>query len=212
MSRARSHVARSTYSRFGAVPRGNADGSQLRPLVTPGVAPSWTPDGRSIYYTHKLPEALFKMPAAGGASETVRTDKLRNLIGSDGATAYMVFERPLVDGMPGLEIHSASPETEPTHLLASVSSSRVPSWQILNPTLSRDGKWIAMALADGLSTNIWTLSTATGTWRQITDFGRPTFIARRVSWSWDGRSVPAAVAEADADIVLIDGLPTSTRR
>jgi hypothetical protein len=51
------------------------------------------------------------------------------------------------------------------------------------------------------------LSTATGKWRQLTDFGRrPTFIARRVSWSSDGRSVLAAVAAADADIVLLDGL------
>jgi hypothetical protein len=124
----------------------------------------------------------------------------------------MVFERPLVDGIPGFEIHAASPETGPTRLLAPVSSARVPSWQILNPTLSPDGAWIAMALADGLTTNIWTLSTSTGAWRQITDFGRPTFIARRVSWSWDGRSVLAAVAEAAADIVLIDGPPTSTRR
>ena len=64
-----------------------------------------------------------------------------------------------------------------------------------------------MALADGFSTNIWTLSTSTGEWRQITDFGgRPTFIARRVSWSSDGRSVLAAVAEGDADIFLLDGL------
>ena len=43
--------------------------------------------------------------------------------------------------------------------------------------------------------------------RQITDFGeRATFIARRVSWSSDGRSILAAVAEGDSDIVLLEGL------
>ena len=43
-------------------------------------------------------------------------------------------------------------------------------------------------------------------WRQLTDFGdRPTFIARRVSWSADGRSILAAVGEGDADIVLLEG-------
>jgi hypothetical protein len=43
--------------------------------------------------------------------------------------------------------------------------------------------------------------------RQITEFGdRATFIARRVSWSSDGRSILAAVAEGDSDIVLLEGL------
>jgi hypothetical protein len=40
----------------------------------------------------------------------------------------------------------------------------------------------------------------------VTDFGdRPVFIARRVSWSADGRSIIAAIGEGDADIVLLDG-------
>jgi len=51
------------------------------------------------------------------------------------------------------------------------------------------------------------LSTTTGQWRQITDFGeRATFIARRLSWSSDGRSILAAVAEGNSDIVLLEGL------
>ena len=35
---------------------------------------------------------------------------------------------------------------------------------------------------------------------------RPVFIARRVSWSADSRSIFAAIGEGDADIVLLDGL------
>jgi hypothetical protein len=51
------------------------------------------------------------------------------------------------------------------------------------------------------------LPTKSGEWRQLTDFGgRATFIARRVSWSADGRALLAAVGEGDADIMLIDGL------
>jgi hypothetical protein len=43
--------------------------------------------------------------------------------------------------------------------------------------------------------------------RQATDFGdRSTLIARRVSWSPDGKYIYAAVADMDADIVLLDGL------
>lgn len=68
------------------------------------------------------------------------------------------------------------------------------------PSLSPDGTLLAMPLTDGATTNIWTLATTSGEWRQVTDFGdRPIFIARRVSWSSDGRSILAAVSEGDAD-------------
>jgi len=62
-----------------------------------------------------------------------------------------------------------------------------------------------MPLTDGVTTNIWTLSTSTGQWRQITDFDeRALFIARRVSWSADGQFLLAAIGEGDADIVLFE--------
>src|SRR5574341_1590213 len=88
-----------------------------------------------------------------------------------------------------------------------VSAARVAEWQIVNPSLSSDGHWLALPLTDGFATNVWAVSTAAGQWRQVTDFGdRATMIARRVSWSADGRSVVAAVSDGDADIVLADGL------
>ena len=90
-------------------------------------------------------------------------------------------------------------------MIASIAASRAPQWQIINPSLSRDGQSLAMPLTDGVTTNIWTLSTSTGAWRQVTDFGdRPTFIARRVSWSADGHSILAAIGEGDADIVVLE--------
>jgi WD40 repeat protein len=153
-----------------------------------------------------------KIPAAGGTAVTVTTEKLRNVIGSDGSTVYYTFERPLVDGSPDFEIRAANPENGPFRVLARISASRVPLWQIVNPALSPDGKWLAQALTDRFTTNIWALSTSTGEWRQITDFGeRPTFIARRVSWSSDGRFILAAVGEGDADIVLLEGLLNGPR-
>ena len=183
----------------------NRDGSNLRSLVSPGTAPSWSPDGRAVYYSPQLNVGVCKIPADGGAVVKVRTERLRNPIGSDGKTLYYVVERALVDGLPEFEIRAATPEDGPSRLLAQISPSRVPTWQILNPTLSPDGKWIAQPLTDGFSTNVWALSTKNGEWRQLTDFGgRPTFIVRRVSWSADGRFVLAAVAEGDADIVLLD--------
>jgi hypothetical protein len=129
------------------------------------------------------------------------------VIGSDGTTLYYTFERPLVDGTPEFEIRAAAPEAAPFRVLARIPASRVPIWQIVNPALSPDGRSMAQALTDGITTNVWALSTASGEWRQLLDFGdRATFIARRVSWSSDGGSILAAVGEGDADIVLLEGL------
>jgi hypothetical protein len=127
------------------------------------------------------------------------------VIGSDGTTLYFMVDRTLTDGIAGFEIHAATPEDAPSRVIARIAAGRAPQWQIINPTLSPDGLWLAMPLTDGVTTNIWTLSTSTFGWRQVTDFApQPTFIARRVSWSADGRSLLAAVGAGDADIVLFD--------
>jgi tricorn protease-like protein len=145
-----------------------------------------------------------KVAVDGGPPVTVTTEPVRNVIGSDGRTLYYLLERSLVDGTPEFEIRAASPENGPFRVLARIPPSRVPIWQVVNPSLSPDGRWLAQALTDGLTTNVWVLSTSTAEWRQVTDFGdRPTFIARRVSWSSDGRAILAAVGEGDADIVLL---------
>jgi Tol biopolymer transport system component len=190
----------------------NPDGSNLRRLANPALGAAWSNDGRWVYFSTRGSDAtaevvLKKTPVGGGEAVTVTTERLRNVIGSDGSTLYYVFERPLVDGTPEFEIRAATPEDGAFRVVARIPPARVPIWQIVNPALSPDGKWLAQALTDGFTTNIWALSTTTGEWRQITDFGsRATVIARRVSWSSDGRFVFAALGEADADIVMLDGL------
>lgn len=183
----------------------NPDGSGLRKLAQHGWGASWSPDGRWLYYVDDA--VLKKMPAEGGPAITVRSEQVRNVIGMAGATLYYLVERPLVDGRPEFEVRAAIPEGGASRTLARVSAARVASWQIVNPSLSPDGQWLALPLTDVSTTNLWALSTITGQWRQLTDFGdRTTLVARRVSWSADGRFIVAAVADADADIVLAEGL------
>ena len=183
------------------------DGSNLRSIATPGLGMGWAPNGKWLYYVDTSAGTLKKVSASGGTPVTVRWEPARNVIGLSGETLYYMLERPLIDGRPEFEIRAAAPENGPSRLLARIPASRVASWQIVNPSLSPDGEWLALPLTDGVTTNIWALSTANGEARQVTDFGdRTMFIARKVSWSPDGESIIAAVAEGDADIVLLDGL------
>jgi eukaryotic-like serine/threonine-protein kinase len=184
----------------------NRDGTNPRNLAPRGLGPAWSEDGRWLYYAEGAGGVLKKVAASGGDATTVRSEKIRNVIGLHGTTLYYVVERPIVDGRPEFEIRAASPDNGPSRALARVASSRIPAWQVVNPALSPDGEWLAMPLTDGLTTNIWTVSTRTGAWRQITDFGaRTTFIARRVSWSPDG-TILASVCDGDSDILLLEGL------
>ena len=185
------------------------DGRNLRNVAKRGLGIAWSPDSEWLYYAETSAGILDKVRVAGGGPVRVRNEPTRNVIGVHGKTLYYTVERALLDGRPELEIRAATPESGPSRAVARVDVSRVPSWQIVNPALSPDGQWLAMPLTDGFTTNIWALSTRNGTWRQVTDFDdRATFIARRVSWSADGRAVLAAVGEGDADIVLFEGLIT----
>ena len=138
---------------------------------------AWSPDSQWMYYSDN--GIACKVPATGGQATRVRQGPSRNVIGFHGATMYFMVDRTLTDGSPGFEIHAATPEDGPSRVLARIPPSRAPQWQIVHPALSPDGAWLAMPLTDGVTTNIWTLSTSTSEWRRITDFGdRPTFIAR----------------------------------
>ena len=131
----------------------------------------------------------------------IRCDAVLPLISSDGATLYY---RPGPESAN--EIFKASPPDGEGVRLQSYAASRIP-WYPTGNSLSLDDRWIAMPLKDGATTNIWTTPTDGGPLRQITDFGRRAIlIARTVNWSSDSRSVYAAVAEMDADIVLLEGI------
>jgi len=183
------------------------DGSDLHQLVPKGLGAAWSPQSDEVYYVETASSVMKKVAVSGGEPVTVRAEPVRNMIGLHESTVYFLVERGLMDGRPEFEIRAAPVGGGPARVVKTIDASRVAPWQVpFNPALSPDGRWLAMPLADGLTTNIWALSTQDGRWQQVTDFGdRPVFIARRVSWSADSRSIIAAVGEGDADIVLLDG-------
>ena len=68
------------------------------------------------------------------------------------------------------------------------------------------GGWLSR-LMNGVASNICVMPVEGGAFTPVTNLGdRPTIIARQVSWSPDGASIYAAVAEISADIILLDGL------
>jgi Tol biopolymer transport system component len=184
------------------------DGSELHQIIPKGLGVAWSTDGAELYYVETAQHDLKKISVSGGEPVTVRKEPVRNVIGLHGSTLYYLMERALMDGRPEFEIRAAPVGNGPARVIKTIDAARVAPWQVpFNPSLSPDGKWLAMPLTDGLTTNIWAMSTEDGRLQQVTDFGdRAIFIARRVSWSSDGRSILAAIGEGDSDIVLLDGL------
>ena len=190
------------------------DGSGLRLAISEGAWTTWSGDSKWLYYAESSPVRdtgsfrLMKSPVEGGPAVLVRSDNARGpAVAPDGSALYYIVPLQNLNGLLDYELRVARPENGPSTLLARISGERVPIWQGLHPVISRDGKWLVVPLDDGQGTNIWVVSTTDAKLRRITDFGpRRTFIARRVSWSSDGKWVFAAVGEGDADIVQMDGL------
>jgi Tol biopolymer transport system component len=176
----------------------NPDGTSPRELVHGGKAAVWAQRGQWLYYTDTN-DCIKKLPIAGGAPVTVRCMADSFGVSADGATVYYAP----TDARQN-EIFRAR-DDGPGQLVARYATSQIP----LSPTghaLSPDDRWLAVPLKDGGTTNLWVISTADGSFRKITDFNRPTLIARQVSWSPDGKFIYAAVVDIDADIISFDGM------
>ena len=185
------------------------DGTNARKVSEIGGWATWSPDSRWFYFAEPARDGsyrILKRAPDNDQNVLVRNEGQRPAIGPDG-TLYFARELANVNGSSDIEILRANPETGPAQPMVHIPGSRVPPWLMMQPVLSPDGKWLALLLTDGGSTNIWALPTAGGEMHRITDFGHEsTLIARRVSWSSDGHSIYAAVGKGEADIVLLSKL------
>ena len=187
------------------------DGSEPRDLGVFGVWACWSGDGEWLYYS-ALENGVYqirKRQVSGPRVETVRTDDAIGCdVARDGSALYYARILAQSTGAWNLEIRVARPENGPSQVIGSVASARVPTTAInFHAFLSPDGAWLAMPLLDGATTNLWAVSTTTGEWRQLTEFGdRNVMIARRIAWSADGQYIYASVSDVDSDIVMLTGL------
>jgi serine/threonine protein kinase/sugar lactone lactonase YvrE len=187
----------------------NPNGRGLRQLVPEGFGPCWSRDGRWLYYTRTVNARwrFEKIPADGGDPVVVRDDSFVHApTAGDGAIFFAMRSEHVASF--DWTICRASPDDGPAEAIGRIRASRVPvSSAFVHCSLSPDGKWLAVPLIDGATTNIWALPSSGGPMRQLTDFdGRPTLIARQVCWSPDGQYLYAAVADVGADVVMYDGL------
>ncbi len=189
----------------------NADGTGFSTLLSDAVAPAWSGDGGSLYAS-RLDGRIDRLDLASGDVVTVRSD--RSLAGSasrDGSALYFTRRPQHLFSVGGeSEVCRAEPDDGPAQVLARVANARVPLAPMihLNVSVSPDGRSLAAPLLDGTTTNIWLIPTDGGPMKAATDFReRSVFIARWISWSPDSRYVYAAVADTDADIAMLDGVP-----
>lgn len=187
------------------------DGRGARQIVERGVSSCWSLDGKWLYYTPNVDGETYcveKVPSSGGPAVDVRNDGNSHAPVPGNGVLYYAAWASRERGLWDWEIRRASPDHGPSETIGRVSGARLPvSPLYVHPALSGDGRWLALGLADGATTNVWALSTQGGSWRQMTDFGdQPTVIARQVAWSPDDAYVFAAVSKNIGDIVMFDGL------
>jgi Tol biopolymer transport system component len=186
----------------------NPDGSNAHKVSDGGGWACWSPDSRWLYFSPPTQNAfrIEKISPEGGASVVVREEGQKPAVDAEGKL-FFVLNLPALNGLSDMEILVAKPENGPAQKVARISGSRLSKSVLMQPVLSPDGKWLAILLTDGPTTNLWAQPTAGGEMRRITDFGsQATFIGRRVSWSSDGHSIYAAVGKGEADIVQLSNL------
>ncbi len=186
----------------------NPDGSDAHKVSDGGGWACWSRDSQWLYFSPPSQNGfrIDKASPGGGGNLLVRAEGQKPAADSRGKL-FFVQSLPALNGLSDMEILLADPENGPARRLARISGSRLSSWLLMQPVLSPDGKWLAVLLTDGPTTDIWAQPAAEGPMRRITDFGRQaTFITRRVSWSSDGHSIYAALGKGEADIVLLSNL------
>jgi serine/threonine protein kinase len=189
----------------------NSDGSDPRDLGIIGAWTCWSGDGRWLYYS-ALEKGIYHIRKVRTDNREVvnvrQDDAVGCAVAPDGSVLYYAKVLVQSTGLWDIELRAARPENGPSVPLGRVPASRIPVDPVdIQTYVSPDGRWLATPLVDGSTTNLWALSTDSGQWKKLTDFGQTNvMIARRIAWARDGRSLYASVAQLDADVVRLVGV------
>jgi Tol biopolymer transport system component len=187
----------------------NRDGGGFRAILKDAYAPCWSPDGQWVYFTRSS-RKLERVEIASGAIATVRSSgAISPTLSREGGALFFIRPCEAQFGAIGeSEVCRALPEDGPAQALARIANARVPLAPRLqaNVQVSPDGRHLATVLMDGTTANIWLIPTDGSPMYAVTDFGdRSVSISRAISWAPDSQTIYAAVADTDADIVLLEG-------
>jgi len=186
------------------------DGSGLRQILSHGFYVCWSADGLWVYYVIRDQRGykIQKVPVEGGTPVPVQAGGVAPAVSPDGSTLYYTALIKGANGRWDCELRRQQMDDGRCEVLANIRASRVPLKDLyFHPVVSPDGRWLAVPLTDGVTSNIWAIPAEGGPLKRLTDFGdRQTLITRRISWSPDGNHIYAAVADTDADVILLDGL------
>jgi len=190
------------------------DGSPPSKLMDHAFSTEWSPKGDWLYYAIRLAarlcveKRLVADPTA--AAVPVRCDSAVAPMPRSDGTLFFQTRRVAPNGGFDFELRKAKPEGAESTQLLRIDGRRLPyDSMFAAPTvLSPDGKWVAYALMDGVTADLWKVSTDGGDPVRITNFGdRARWIVRQITWAGpDGRFIYAAIADVDADIVSIAGV------
>jgi len=180
-----------------------------RRLVDPGFGAEWSADGKYVYFmsSSRLPRGIDKINVQTG--EVVRVQSGGVHAPAPGRDALYFAERvPRQPGTWDWAIQRATPDDAPATTICEVSSERIPhSSMFVHTRPSPDGTRLALPMLDGPTTNVWMIPVDGTPMYAATDFSaEPVLIVRRIDWSPDSKFVVAALAQRNADIIVLDGL------
>ena len=190
------------------------DGSPPWKLLDNAFSTEWSPKGDWLYYAIRLEarpcieKRLVADPTAPPVQ--VRCESATSPMPRSDGTLFFQARRVAPNGGFDFELRKAKPEGADSTPLLRIDGRRLPydSMFAAPSVLSPDGKWVAYAIMDGTTANLWKVSTDGGDPVRITDFGvRAIWIVRQITWpARDGRFIYAAIADIDADVVSISGV------
>jgi Tol biopolymer transport system component len=178
----------------------NVDGTGAR-IVTSSLelqgAPVWGPDSQSITIASTVDGTprLFNVPLDGGAPSPLVSEHSTDAAWSHDGTV-VVYTGPDVGTTFPLKAVTATGKASALPALTLTRGARHVSFLPV-------GRTLAVLRGEMAHKNLWLIDLATGTDRQLTDFG-PDFTVRDFDVSPDGREIVVEQVQQHSDLVLIE--------